>query len=388
VAITTSPLRIGAAGVGGFGQFVLEALEAVPDVKLTAVYDADPARARSVADRYGAVVCDSLEDLVGQSTVDVVYAAAPPAAHGPAVLAALRNGKHVWVEKPLATSRDEVAAICRQAASAGLRVGIDYVLRFNPLYRWAAELGRSGLLGKLRHMTLENDAADERLPAEHWFWKPEVSGTILVEHGVHFFDIAAELAGAEGQMEYCEAWVRPPYGFTDRVLAVTRFGDVPAVFYHAFDKPDRVERTAFRLAYDLGYVTVEGWMPTAVQVEAYVDDEGLSRLEEVLHAGELPMGAGYSAPVQVSLDVVESYRGAGGAMKGRGVDRKVTHFVRLHISCPEGKQAIYARTVQAGMADFARSIREAGYAAEVTLEQAARSVGLALDAVDRTILRT
>jgi len=381
-------LRIGAAGVGGFGQFVLEALQAVPDVKLTAVYDADSARARSVADRFGAAICDSLEELVGQPTVDLVYVAAPPAAHGPAVLAAIRSGKHVWVEKPLAISRADVAAICREAEAAGLRVGIDYVLRFNPLYRWAAALGRSGLLGALRHMTLENDAADERLPAEHWFWKPEVSGTILVEHGVHFFDIAAELAGAAGQMEYCEAWVRPPYGFTDRVLAVARFGDVPAVFYHAFDKPDRVERTAFRLAYDLGYVTVLGWMPTELQVEAYVDENGLSYLQQVLLLGELPMGAGFTAPVRASLDVVESYPGMSSAMKGRGVDRRVTHFARLHLSCPEGKQAIYARTVQAGMTDFARSIREEGYAAEVTLEEAAQSVGLALDAVDRTILRT
>lgn len=388
MATTTEPLRIGAAGVGGFGQFVLEALQAVPDVKLTAVYDADSARARSVAGRFGAAVCDSLEALVSQSTVDVVYVAAPPATHGPAVLAALRGGKHVWVEKPLATSREEAAAICSEAAAAGLRVGIDYVLRFNPLYRWAVELGRSGLLGTLRHMSLENDAADERLPAGHWFWKPEVSGTILVEHGVHFFDIAAQLAGNEGRMEYCEAWVRQPHGFTDRVLAVTRFGDVPAVFYHAFDKPDRVERTAFRLAYDLGYITVQGWMPTELRVEAYVDDEGLSRLQQVLHLGELPMGAGFTAPVRASLKAVESYQGTGSAMKGRGLDRRVTHFVRLHLSCPEGKQAIYARAVQAGMVDFARSVREAGYASEVTLKQAAQSVGLALDAVDSTILRT
>lgn len=386
MAATSAPLRIGAAGVGGFGQFVIAALAAVPDVKLVAVCDADVARARSVAERYGATVCGTFTELTAHPDVDLVYLATPPAAHGPAALEALGQGRHVWVEKPLATSRAEAEAIARAAAAGGLLVGIDYVLRFNPLYRWAVVLGRSGVLGALRHMSLENDACDEFLPPDHWFWNPAVSGTILVEHGVHFFDIAAQLAGAEGALGYCEAWTRPPHGFTDRVLAVTRYGDVPSTFYHAFDKPSRVERTEFRLSYDLGYVTVQGWMPVALLVDAFVDADGLSYLQETAAAGRLPVGAGLNAPICASLDVVEDYQGAGGVMKGRGRDRQVTHHVRLRLTCPEGKQATYVRAIQAGMLDFARSIREADHNPEVTLAQAISSLSLALDAVDQTQL--
>ncbi|HEY8346695.1 MAG TPA: Gfo/Idh/MocA family oxidoreductase [Symbiobacteriaceae bacterium] len=381
------PLRIGVVGAGGFGRFAMASFAPLAEVKATAVYNTDPNRARVVAERYGASVCTSLLDLVSRPDVDIVYVASPPAAHAPAVLEALRHGKHVWVEKPLATTREHVQAIARAAEATGLKVGIDYVLRFNPLYRWAVALSRSGILGSLRHMNLENDACDEQLPPHHWFWNPEVSGTILVEHGVHFFDIASQLAGAPGVLVYSEAWRRPSHSFADRVLAVTRYGDVPGTFYHAFDKPRRVERTQFRLVFDMGYVLVLGWMPVDLQVEAYVDEEGLEYLQQTAKAGYLPVGAGLTAPVRATLEVVETYQGADAEMMGRGLKRRATHFVRLHLNCPEGKPAIYARAIQAGMLDFIRSIQEPDYTPEVTLQDAIRSVSLALDAVEHTIYK-
>lgn len=382
----TQPVRIGMVGLGGFGQFVLNAFKGTPEVQVVAVHDADE-RARKIAEQNGLAWCGTYTELAAHPEVEVVYLATPPTLHGPAILEALRSGKHVFVEKPLATSTAEAAAVAALATQEGLRVGIDYVLRFNPVYRLAVALGRSGLLGDLRHMTLENDAADEGLPPQHWFWNPKVSGTILVEHGVHFFDIAAQLAGATGEYEYSQSWLRPVHGFQDRVLTVARYGAVPATFYHAFDKPGRIERTDFRLAYDLGYITVKGWMPTELEVEAVLDEAGTQQLQAITGGGLGDMGAGRTAVTRTALEVVEPYAGAARETRGRGIERTVANRVRLRLDCPEGKQAIYARTVQAGIADFARGLRDPGYVPEVTLAQAISSLSLALTATEEAAVR-
>lgn len=377
-----TPIRIGVAGLGGFGQFVMNAFAGTPEVQVVAVYDIDQERAAQIGKAAGAAVCASYSALATHPEVEVVYLATPPAPHGPQVLEALRSGKHVFVEKPLATSRAEAEEIARVSAETGLTVGIDYVLRCNPVYRLAERIGKSGLLGALRHMTLENDASDENLPPGHWFWDPAISGTIFVEHGVHFFDMAARLSGTFGECEYSQMSVRPPHGFVDRVLAVTRFGDVPATFYHAFDKPSRIERTTFRLAYDVGYIDVLGWMPVELEVHAIVDEAGLARLTEMVAGGTLEMGAGRTAPITADIALVEPYLGKARETRGREVSRNVSHRVKLRVECPEGKQAIYTRTIQAVAADFARGLREPGYQPEINLEQAMRSLDLAISAVE------
>lgn len=382
-----APIRIGVAGLGGFGQFVMNAFAGTPEVQVVAVYDVDGQRAAQIGQAAGLAVCGSYSALAAHPEVEVVYLATPPAPHGAQVLEALRNGKCVFVEKPLATSRAEAAEIARVSAEKGLAVGIDYVLRFNPVYRLAERIGKSGLLGALRHMTLENDASDENLPPGHWFWDPAISGTILVEHGVHFFDMAARLAGTYGECEYCQAWLRQPHGFIDRVMAVTRFGDVPATFYHAFDKPGRIERTTFRLAYDLGYIDVLGWMPVEVEVHAVLDEAGLAQLNGMVAGGSLEMGAGRIAAITADINLVEPYLGAARQTRGRETNREVSHRVKLRVECPEGKQAIYTRTIQAGAADFARGLREPGYRPEVNLVQAMRSLDLAISAVEGAVRR-
>lgn len=379
----SEPVRIGLVGLGGFGQFVLEALAAISEVRVVAVHDVDAQRTRAVAERFQVEACATYADLVRHPDVEVVYLATPPALHGAAALEAMRHGKHLFVEKPLATSAAEADAITALATETGLQVGINYVLRFNPVYRLAVALGRAGLFGDLRHMTLENDAADEELPPAHWFWDPALSGSILVEHGVHFFDIAAQLAGAPGAHQYSQAWTRPDHGFVDRVLAVARYGEVPATFYHAFDKPDRIERTAFRLAYDTGYVTVLGWMPVELEVEAVVSEEGARHLQALAASPSLPMGGGRTALVRTVLEFVESYEGAARITRGRGKEHAVAHRVRLRALCSEGKQAIYARTIQAGMADFACAVRAPAHAREVPLADAVNSLHLALTATER-----
>ena len=65
------------------------------------------------------------------------------------------------------------------------------MLRYNPvLARAAPHCTTTGCSVPVQRFAFDNDAADEDLPADHWFWDDTVSGGIFVEHGVHFFDAA------------------------------------------------------------------------------------------------------------------------------------------------------------------------------------------------------
>jgi predicted dehydrogenase len=118
------PLRIGMVGAGKISGAYLTTLESLGTVRLTAVADLDPHRARAAAARIpGAQVADSVASLLRRTDVDAVLNLTVPAVHAEVAVAALAAGKHVYGEKPLAATREEADAILAAAGAGGLRVG-------------------------------------------------------------------------------------------------------------------------------------------------------------------------------------------------------------------------------------------------------------------------
>jgi predicted dehydrogenase len=151
---------------------------------------------------------------------------------------AAERGKHVFVEKPLATSLEEAQAAVDAAAAANVQLSIDYVLRQHPLHQLAIAIRRRDWLGDLQHFALENFASSERLPPEHWFWNPAMSGGIHVEHGVHFFDLSLALIGRMPEAVSGTAHRRAD-SRVDRVSGSLDFGErALATFYHSFNRTD------------------------------------------------------------------------------------------------------------------------------------------------------
>ncbi|MEM9169998.1 MAG: Gfo/Idh/MocA family oxidoreductase [Pseudomonadota bacterium] len=121
-------LRAGVIGAGVFGGHHARKYAAAPAVTLSGVYDADPARAAALADALGAPVFDDFSGFFG--AVDVVTIAAPAAAHGSLARAALRAGKHVYIEKPVATDADDAHEIAALAAAEARVVQVGHQERF------------------------------------------------------------------------------------------------------------------------------------------------------------------------------------------------------------------------------------------------------------------
>lgn len=277
-------LGIGIVGAGRFAAFCVAAFEGLPEARVVAVMDTVRTRAEAIAPRGAATYAD-LDALLDDPSVDIVHVATPPYLHGSVTRRAAERGKHVFVEKPLATTLDEARAALDAAERAGVRVSIDYVLRHHPLHRLAIELTRSRALGALQHFALENFASSESLPQEHWFWDPAMSGGIHVEHGVHFFDLCLALAGREPD-HVSGGTQRRSDGRADRVSALLLFGDaMAATFYHSFNRTTATERTTIRLAFEDGHATIEGWIPTRLEVEGTVKPQRIEKVRTLFGSG-------------------------------------------------------------------------------------------------------
>ncbi|MFC4035001.1 Gfo/Idh/MocA family protein [Streptomyces polygonati] len=117
------PLRIGMVGAGKISGAYLDSLAKLDGLRLTAVTDLDTGRAREAAGRGGAEVAADVSELVARDDVDAVLNLTVPAVHAEVALAAIAAGKHVYSEKPLATTREEAAGVLAAARAAGVRVG-------------------------------------------------------------------------------------------------------------------------------------------------------------------------------------------------------------------------------------------------------------------------
>lgn len=124
-----SALRIGLIGAGHFGRFHALKLAAATRATLAGVFDPDAERAKAVAWEAGGQVLSSLDELLGAS--DAVIIAAPAEFHFDLAGQALRAGKHVLVEKPIAETLDQAAGLAALAKNSGLVLQVGHLERFS-----------------------------------------------------------------------------------------------------------------------------------------------------------------------------------------------------------------------------------------------------------------
>ena len=126
-----SRVGLGFAGVGWLGESLIKELPMIAELALVGVQDARLELARDVGARYGSPWSgQDFADLLLLPAVDVVVICTPNALHVPQATAALRAGKHVLVQKPLALTWADADAIVALARDAGRLLFVDYSYRF------------------------------------------------------------------------------------------------------------------------------------------------------------------------------------------------------------------------------------------------------------------
>jgi len=350
----TPPLGLGLVGAGRFGAFVAGVAASLPAVSLRAVADADAGRAAGLATRHGAQVAGDWTTLIDHRGVDAVVVATPPATHAAVALAALAAGRHVFAEKPLATTLDRAREVVDAAARHGRALVVDHVLRYNPVLQVLVVL-RDELLGPVQRFAFENDASDEHLPPDHWFWDEERSGGVFVEHGVHFFDAAHLLVGSRPEHLVAVSAARAD-GRTDLVSATARHpGGALATHTHGFTHPDRCERQRMRLDHGSAEVLVDGWIPLRARVDGWTDDHGAAvagrlpdRTADLMHVPGHRLGPGSGITAVVHRDAGPA------AARGRGRELALPHRVEVLVELgrDDAKERVYAESVRGALTDL------------------------------------
>ena len=197
-------LRVGLIGCGFIGRFHsrnLRGLERLGliDLDYAAVCDVVEERARSFAEAAGVerAVTDAGE-LIDSPEIDALYVCVPTAGHKELVLRAAERGKHVFCEKPLATTLADVEEMVSAVSEAGVKAGVGLVLRHAPIFTVLKSLTGDERLGRLMAIVFRDD---QFFPIQGHYasdWRKDrrqVGAGTLLEHSIHDVDILRWLAG-------------------------------------------------------------------------------------------------------------------------------------------------------------------------------------------------
>ncbi|MEZ0090336.1 putative dehydrogenase [Streptacidiphilus sp. EB129] len=146
----TEPLGVAVVGAGYWGPNLVRNFQASPEFRLRWLCDLDVSRAERVLGGYSTVQATAdLAAVLADPSVDAVAVATPAGTHLDVALAALRAGKHVLVEKPLAATYADGARLVEEAEQRGLTLMCDHTFCYTPAVVRIRELVRSGELGEI-----------------------------------------------------------------------------------------------------------------------------------------------------------------------------------------------------------------------------------------------
>ncbi|MEO1262665.1 MAG: Gfo/Idh/MocA family oxidoreductase [Bacteroidota bacterium] len=373
--------KIGIIGFGGFGKFLYNSWSKLENVNIIAIADLDAEKAKG-GDNIEAFT--NWRELLKIKDIDLIAIVTTPDQHQEMAIACMEAGKHVLIEKPLATSLPDAEEIIQARDRTHRVAGIDFMMRFNPMLQSLQQFTQNGTFGKLRRVDVENYAQDESLPISHWFWNPDRSGGILVEHGVHFIDLVHFLSPSKPVFVSGLRYKRNSQQ-EDQFMANVVYRDgLMATHYHSFSRPGFFENTKIKLAFDLADLELHGWMPLWADVRVLVNPETKSTLlNDPLFemSASIPLSQLEDESRPKGWGVTENNRSDDGhRIRSGGITYQGTEMVVGKFLTRRLKQEVYVNCVQASLLDLIKKIADPSHKLTASLETGLASLEIAIQA--------
>jgi len=213
-------VTVAIVGAGGIAKSHAETLSRIADAEIVSVYDVDFLRAAALAKSCGAMAYSDLDACI--RSAELIYILTPPSFHKDIAIAAMEEGKHVMIEKPIAITLEDAEAICEAAARLGRKAMVGFNMRYRPGYNKLKRALESGTLGEpigywSQRMGMGSQGGTWRTNAA------QMSG-FTIESISHDVDIFRWLSGSEVECVYGEvanSRVDLP-GYDDHCAAVLR----------------------------------------------------------------------------------------------------------------------------------------------------------------------
>lgn len=188
-------IKIGIIGAGSIARFRhLPETKINPQAEIGAICDIVPHRAEEMAEKFNCQAFVDYQKMLQRADLDAVIVAATNTTHAEMTIAALRAGKHVLCEKPMATSLKDAAGMIETAQKTGKKLMIAHNQRLEQAHQKAKEFIQSGKLGKVLtftsifgHPGSEYWAIDGK---KTWFYRKETAGLgVLGDLAIHKMDL-------------------------------------------------------------------------------------------------------------------------------------------------------------------------------------------------------
>jgi predicted dehydrogenase len=193
----TRNINLGLIGCGRIASLVyLNILNKIPCLRLAAIAEPDAAKREKagISAPHAALYLD-YKDLLRDPDISAVIISLPNQLHAEAALAAFECDKHVYLEKPIAVSRNEADKVMSAWKESGLVGMMGFNLRFNPIYRALKEDIESGAIGEAVFLRTVFTSSGRELP--EWKKRRSTGGGALLDLASHHVDLVRYLLGDE-----------------------------------------------------------------------------------------------------------------------------------------------------------------------------------------------
>lgn len=197
-------IHVGVIGWGFMGRTHTHALRSIPlfylnadfEVELTCICSRRIEKAREAMAQTGFKACtDDYRELLAMPEIDVVSICTPNAMHEEMAIAALKAGKHVYLDKPAAVTGESASRIARAAQAAPVKTRMVFNNRYFPATMRARQLIDEGRIGRVMQFQARYLHAGSVDPNKPIGWKQQMQGGVLLDMGSHVLDLVTWLLG-------------------------------------------------------------------------------------------------------------------------------------------------------------------------------------------------
>jgi UDP-N-acetylglucosamine 3-dehydrogenase len=244
-------LRIGVIGLGWFGEIHCETIVGIANMELAGLCTRTPDRLAQQAGKFGvSKTWRDYRDMLADKDIDAVSICTMWDQHTEPAIAALEAGKHVFLEKPMASTVADCRKIIAAAKNARGVLQIGHIVRFNPRYRMAKQAIDAGKIGKIVALSSRRN-----IPAA---WTPEILNKIgpIVGDAIHDTDIMLWFTGDTVASAYAQTVSVRNLKFPDIGQTMYRFkGGATATLETVWCMP---EKTPFDIDERMSIIGTEG----------------------------------------------------------------------------------------------------------------------------------
>ena len=249
-------LKIGLIGCGFMGTMHANCYKNIDGAELVAVADIRKEKAEELAVGTQATIYGDGKDLMNHAEVDVIDICLPTYLHAEYAMLAMDKVKYLFVEKPVALTKEQGEQMLEKAKTTGCNVQIGQVIRFWDEYVKLCELVKAGIYGKVIHANFRRISPVPDWGWNDWLLKKELSGGAAQDLHIHDMDYVLSLFGKPNSIKTIKNFKGEPNSYInslltydDFVVSVEGTWGLPAS--HPFS-------ATFRVACEKGVIELDG----------------------------------------------------------------------------------------------------------------------------------